>query len=212
MMPREVIAPDTDGPYAQRTDLGWSIVGIVDPQSHSHQADTFNTLSHRICSHEVTLPDRSKECEDVSFVFQAKTKVFCPADLTRMFALDFSEKGDQLNSSVLVSQEDLRFIEIMEQGIKFEQGHYTMPLPFKGQPPILPNNKQLALNRLNCLRKRLLRDEIFRQHYETFMNDLLVNGYAEKIPDSEVKLNNGHEWYIPHHGVSLWSYFFARMC
>ena len=31
MMPREIIPPPAgEGPYGQRTDLGWSIVGIVD--------------------------------------------------------------------------------------------------------------------------------------------------------------------------------------
>ena len=30
LMPRGVIAPEIDGPYAQRTDLGWGIVGIVE--------------------------------------------------------------------------------------------------------------------------------------------------------------------------------------
>ena len=78
MMPQEVLAPDTVGPYAQRTDLGWSIVAIVDCMFVNNQADIFSTLSHRICSHEFILPDRSKEFENVSFVFQAKTKFFLP--------------------------------------------------------------------------------------------------------------------------------------
>ena len=30
LAPREIIVPEGDGPYAQQTDLGWGIVGVVD--------------------------------------------------------------------------------------------------------------------------------------------------------------------------------------
>lgn len=33
------------------------------------------------------------------------------------------------------------------------------------------------------------------------MNDFISNGYAERVPKEEINLNNGHKWYIPHHGV-----------
>jgi hypothetical protein len=29
-VPRDVIAPENGGPFAQRNDLGWGIVGIVE--------------------------------------------------------------------------------------------------------------------------------------------------------------------------------------
>ena len=33
------------------------------------------------------------------------------------------------------------------------------------------------------------------------MNKIIAKGYAEEVPREEVSINNGHVWYIPHHGV-----------
>lgn len=33
------------------------------------------------------------------------------------------------------------------------------------------------------------------------MNELLVKGYAEKVPEEELDPGDGKLWYIPHHGV-----------
>lgn len=43
LMLRKVIPPDGDGPYAQRTDLSWSIVGIV---NHCPVEDDTVGVSH----------------------------------------------------------------------------------------------------------------------------------------------------------------------
>ena len=48
LLPREVVpAPCSDGPYGQRTDLGWGIVGVIDQSesncSYSHRVLTFKS-------------------------------------------------------------------------------------------------------------------------------------------------------------------------
>ena len=64
LLPREVIAPTNNGPYAQRTDLGWGIVGNVDPDQigtcdfdpigFSHRIMTFEA-HQTVASHESCL-------------------------------------------------------------------------------------------------------------------------------------------------------------
>lgn len=39
-----------------------------------------------------------------------------------------------------------------------------MPLPFINGPPDLPDNRDMALRRLNSLRQKLLGNEIYRMH------------------------------------------------
>lgn len=52
------------------------------------------------------------------------------------------------------SQDDLRCISIMEEGIKIRaDGHCEMPLPFKEDKPSLPNNKKCEEHHLMCLKK-----------------------------------------------------------
>ena len=49
-MPREVITSSGDGPYAQRTDLGWGIVGVIDCVRSSNDVIGH---SHRLVPYEV---------------------------------------------------------------------------------------------------------------------------------------------------------------
>ena len=76
-----------------------------------------------------------------------------------------------------------------------------MPLPLKEEGLKLPNNRTLALSRLERLKQRLKRDRKYRDHYKAFMKEMIDKGQAERVPDDELQLTNGRVWYIPHHGV-----------
>jgi len=71
-----------------------------------------------------------------------------------------------------------------------------MPLPFKHRPE-LPNNKKMAVSRLQCLEKRMKGNERYRKHYTAFINEIIDRGYAEEAPEKP----RGSCYYIPHHGV-----------
>ena len=43
-----------------------------------------------------------------------------------------------------MSQEDLKFIEILKNGKELVGGHYQVPLPFKKDKINLPNNRSQA--------------------------------------------------------------------
>ena len=45
---------------------------------------------------------------------------------------------DPLSNQVAYSQE--------EKGVKFQDGHYELPLPFRNGSPTLPYNKSVAFN------------------------------------------------------------------
>ncbi|CAG2220037.1 unnamed protein product [Mytilus edulis] len=67
-----------------------------------------------------------------------------------------------------------------------------MPLPFKDKnPPILTNNKNIAVTRLNQLRGRLQRDKTYRYHYFTSMNDFIEKGYVEKEHGNPIEYHDG---------------------
>lgn len=80
---------------------------------------------------------------------------------------------------------------------KTSHGHYEMPLPFK-ERPALPDNTELAMVRLNHLKRRLSRDQTFQKHYVNFMKEIIDRGDAEETTEDDVK---GETWYLPHHGV-----------
>ena len=80
-----------------------------------------------------------------------------------------------------------------------DDGYYEMPLPFKKGEPTLPNNRQAALSRLVGLMSQFLKRPQYKDHYMTFMSEILERGDAEKVPAQQVSVANS--WYIPHHGV-----------
>ena len=58
-----------------------------------------------------------------------------------MFNQDFSENKDSLYDAEKMSQEDRRFLRLMEKEVKFVDGHYQLPLPLKDPDLKFPNNK-----------------------------------------------------------------------
>ena len=197
LVPREVIAPSDDGPYGQRTDLGWSIVGVID---HSNcKRDVFG-LSHRILSREVSSisTEGNNRAPQVLFSLRTSIKEIVSGDVLGILESEFN---DSALSGTAMSQHDRQFLSILSQNICFKDGHYEMPLPFKNQDPHLPNNKSAALVRLKSLRRRLEKEDTFCQHYSEFMQELIRNGHAEKVPQADLIAEDGRVWYIPHHGV-----------
>ena len=199
LVPRDVIAPIDNGPFGQRTDLGWGIVGIVEPDLIDQDLDSIGH-SHRVVAYQVPqdlVQDESHSNLLMSFQTRVK-ELITPSDVANLMELDFNEAH---GGKVPLSHDEHRFLSILEKGIILRDNHYTMPLPFKLNRPCLPNNKMLALHRLRHLRKRLDKDEPYRQHYFDFMNDIIHKGHAEIVPHKDLDLNDGSVWYIPHHGV-----------
>ncbi|KAA0703644.1 hypothetical protein E1301_Tti015510 [Triplophysa tibetana] len=196
LLPKEVVFGEDHQPYAQRTDLGWSIVG------HRHPTVDYGDaigISHRIVVRQVTPgvePSLNLKTE-VHYVSRNKVKEITPSDIIKVLESDFSERAGEDN---LVSQEDLKFLTKLTENItQKHNGHYEMPLPFKEERPKLPNNKTCATHRLHCLERRLKKDQQYYKDYVNFMDDIISRGEAEKAPEEEI--DNSPAWYIPHHGV-----------
>ena len=94
-----------------------------------------------------------------------------------------------------MSQEDLKFIEILKNGTELVGGHYQVPLPFRKDEVNLPNNCSQAEKRFACLKKRLSRNPQFKQYYVKFMYELIKKGYSR---ESTTAVEAGKCWYLPH--------------
>ncbi|XP_050390455.1 uncharacterized protein LOC126809746 [Patella vulgata] len=207
LVPRYVIPPESNGPYAERADLGWGIIGIVDFNS-TNEVDHIG-LSHRIITCEVPnlntadidgRQDVVDPCNQgqVHISFRNKIKeVISPDCILKLMEMDFNE---HLDDSSIMSSDDRRFLDIMSREIHIApDGHYEMPLPFRSSEPVMQNNKTLALRRLYHLESRLRRDKHLRSDYVSFMEDIIDKGYAERVSDDSYI--SEHVNYIPHHAV-----------
>ncbi|XP_028517140.1 uncharacterized protein LOC110246561 [Exaiptasia diaphana] len=189
--PRDVIPGKSNDPYAIRTTLGWGIIGPASPEG-THEGKVLESAAcHRITSTEIT--SKTAPANKLVHVKQHK-KVMKPEAIRTLLEQDF--KDGQINTKPL-SQEDLRFLRTMKEGIHLtEDQHYEMPLPLREGNIDLPFNRKQVENRLQQLRKRLERDSKYKEDYTKFMEDMITNGYAEKAPQTTTA-----KWYIPHHGV-----------
>ena len=194
--PRQVIPGRGNQPYAQKTELGWGIIGNVTNCELS--ADETSAVAHRLVT-QPCVPTCGREGACTFQVVKQIKEVINPQQVRHMIELDFSKRNDD---SSPISLDDTKFLDQLKNGIcKTQNGHYEMPLPFRTEMPELPNNKTFALRRLQGLKARLQKDQRYCQHYMTFMNELLNKGHAEVVPENEREAGSKYVWYIPHHGV-----------
>ena len=211
LVPREVIPPSGNGPYAERTDLGWGIVGIIDPNQVEVDMHDPIGASHRILTYNIPaqlsrsdVRDDSLGAKDVSNQIHVSLKtavkeIITPLEVNRMMELDFNKRNTGKDD---YSQHDLKFLSTMKEGIHLsDDGHYQMPLPFKLKDPNLPNNRVMAMHRLRQLERNFERDENYQKDYIAFMNEVIEKGYAERVPNEDLARDDGGVYYIPRYGV-----------
>ena len=64
----------------------------------------------------------------------------------------------------------------------------------------MPNNKNLALKRLNHLKRKLMRNSDLKQKYSIQIQTMLDKNYAKLVHDN-FQITSKKVWYIPHHSV-----------
>ena len=125
---------------------------------------------------------------DLNSMFLTQTSV---ADYERLCRLDVlgledSPPGDQ----------ETVHAEFKEQLKRSREGWYETGLPWKGNHPILPNNKAGSLRRLSNTVRKLERTDMLEK-YDAVIQDQLAQGVVERA-ECEAK---GREFYIPHKAV-----------
>lgn len=176
--PWKVVNSTGNGPYATRTVLGWVVNGPLQKENHKQKDEKWPQVSVN------------------------RVSVACLDDLIhRQIKLDFPEA--QQAEKIEMSVEDRRFMDSVSKSAQLVDGHFSIGLPLTAVDAKFPNNRMMAVQRAEHLRRKLKRNEQFCQDYVKFMSDMLEKGYAEKIPEDEVhkKEDAARTWYIPHHGV-----------
>ena len=180
------------GPYAVKTFAGWTIIGPLHVSSDGPATVNCN----RIVAKEI----RSDVAVDHYFaVDQVVKEILTPEALNRMMEIDFSERKVENERSL--SQEDKLFLKKVKQGTKKVEGHYEIPLPFREDDVIMPDNRAQVEQKAYWIKKKLLKDNLLRKQYTEFMNDMLVKGYARKVPLNATGPKKGKVWYLPHRAV-----------
>ena len=75
--------------------------------------------------------------------------------------------------------EDCKTYELILESIKFDDGHYVLPLPWRNEE-VLPHNKTMDLKRLKHLKKKLNKDPQLKARYITEMQLMVDKGFCGK--------------------------------
>ena len=109
-------------------------------------------------------------------------------DLCRLDVLGLVDTAEHDQGSV--------YSEFKEQLVRSPNGWYETGLPWRGNHPPLPSNREGSLRRLNNLVKRLNRDGITAEYHQ-IIEEQKSQGVVELAPDSPT----GREFYLPHKPV-----------
>ena len=119
--------------------------------------------------------------------------------LTQTSIVDYEElcKLDVLGlADTPTGDQSVVYEEFREQLRRSEEGWYETGLPWKGNHPPLPNNKERSLRRLACLVRKLEKTKSIGD-YNAIIQEQLADGIVERAPNTV----QGREFYIPHKGV-----------
>lgn len=103
-----------------------------------------------------------------------------------------------IESLGILEQEDVVQNQF-DQHVSFENGRYTVSLPWRDHCLVLPTKYDLCLRRLKGLLKRLRRSPDLLRKYDSIIREQLDLGIVVPASDSEEPCSKLH--YLPHHAV-----------
>ena len=112
-------------------------------------------------------------------------------DYEKLCALDVLGLADSATGD-----QNAVYDEFKEQLVRSPEGWYETGLPWKGNCPPLPNNREGSLRRLNTLVRKLRKTDLLDE-YDAVIREQLEEGVVERAP-AEV---TGREFFLPHRAV-----------
>ena len=157
------------GPVTVSTKVGWVLSGPVENLPQEKLSSIQFSSTH-------VLRVDSRETEDT-----------LQKDLQRLWDLD----------SVGIRDRDTVH-EAFEKNLSFEDGRYSVHLPWKEHHQLLPDNFQNSVARLSSQLKRLRREPEILREYNSIIQDQLQCGIIEKVDRTKCP-DIGKVHYLPHH-------------
>ena len=175
-------ASDKLSPDAVKSPLGWSLFGPCSKFNCTVSSSDKNVYISTLC-------DNFKE-DDKKFIYES----------WRDFSNSQFECYDEDNYYLKpISINDFKVYRMLKGSIKLVDDH-KLPLPWKYEDQIMPNNKNLALKRLNHLKQKLMHNSDLKQKYLIQIQTMLDKNYAELVHNNFQKPSK-KVWYVPHHSV-----------
>lgn len=96
----------------------------------------------------------------------------------------------------IVKPEEKIARDVVAETLTFEDGHYSVGLPWKTKDHNLPDNFTMAMHRLQSTEKRLQKSPELAKAYSDILETYQDKGYIRKVLPEEEKPDQ--VWYLPH--------------
>jgi len=155
-------------PIARLTPLGWTCVGKIAQDNGCLQTNFIHTYF-------------IKDEADISCTLRK-----------------FWEVEEVTSTDRPLSTDDHRLMKQAIDGLEETNGRYSVTIPWKKIPPILPNNYAMAMKRLENTEQRLSKIPDIEDSYCATIRQYENKGYIRKIKADEAADNS---WFLPHFAV-----------
>ena len=94
-----------------------------------------------------------------------------------------------------------RELNLIDKGLRHEDGYWVAKYPWIKDPNNLRDNKQAVIGMLKRTEKRLSKNRSHAEMYQQQIDDMIQCKVARKLPASELEEYRGSIHYISHHEV-----------
>ncbi|XP_062706872.1 uncharacterized protein LOC134283936 [Aedes albopictus] len=162
-------------PIAVKTQLGWIIYGSCNQKRRSSNYVNVHTIKVCDCNPQT----------DENLHLAMKTY------------FDLDSLGILTPNKTLRSPEEQRAVELLEKQTIPKAGRYEAGLLWKYENVRLPNSKDMAYKRWQCLDRRMNQDKQLSATIQQKMADYVSKGYVRKLTEPELNVRPAREWYLP---------------
>ena len=100
--------------------------------------------------------------------------------MERMYNEEFTEANADAERGLSI--EDRRARKIMDQSATLVNGHYQLKLPFRKDPPNLPDSLAVAERRLKWLKAKFQKNPVFQSQYSSVLEKYQKEDPQDKYP------------------------------
>lgn len=204
-----VIKGPPGSPLAQNTQLGWILSGEVANYNEEH---LYNDYKNKQQTYYENMKDQYSEKN----IEQAKNNTRENEDTTkphnRVLSLHIVNEEDTnllqkfweieaetTTTKIMTDEEQQCEQDFKDNYTRDEHGRYIVKIPMKTDNFDYGNTKQIALQRLNQLERKLNKDPALKEEYSKVIQEYLDLNHMEKIDKfTDTAINT---FYLPHHAV-----------
>ena len=166
-------------PIARLGPLGWTCIGPTGRQlgKRSH------LIMHSFLTRDAHIEKANVGCCDVN-------------NTLRKF-WEIETYGTETKRAEVMTKEERSALEKVESSLTHNGSRYSLAVPWKEDNPGLPNNRELAKNRLESTERSLNTKDVFvKKQYEETIKSYVEKGYLRKLSPEE--RSSPSSWYLPH--------------